>query len=145
MFFGDHQPHDQSVAGLLSENSYGFDETEMLWNRYCVPFIIWANYDIDEQKDVITSANFLSALLLETAGLPLTDYQLFLKEVSQEMPVMTANFFMDTSGNHFTYAEANEDQAALLKTYEILQYNHLFDKENRLQSLFEFKPGFNAQ
>lgn len=145
LFFGDHQPHDQSVAGLLSENSYGFDETEMLWNRYRVPFIIWANYDIDEQKDVITSANFLSALLLETAGLPLTDYQLFLKEVSQEMPVMTANFFMDASGNHFMYAEANEDQAALLKTYEILQYNHLFDKENRLQSLFEFKPGFNAQ
>ena len=58
---------------------------------------------------------------------------------------LTANFFMDASGNHFMYAEANEDQAALLKTYEILQYNHLFDKENRLQSLFEFKPGFNAQ
>lgn len=68
VFFGDHQP-------MLEESFYetlaGKPLTEWILaeaqSRYIVPFFIWANYEIDAEENVFTSANFLSELMFEKA------------------------------------------------------------------------------
>ena len=45
--------------------------------RYQVPYVIWANYDIEEATDVETSLNYLGAQVLSIAGVPLSPYQNF--------------------------------------------------------------------
>ncbi|MDW7656771.1 MAG: LTA synthase family protein [Bacillota bacterium] len=137
LFFGDHQPHDQAVAGLMAQNKYGHSELEMAQNRLIVPFVIWANYDIAENNDVAVSTNFLSSLLLETAGLPQTAYGYFLSDLYKEIPVMTAAWYMDASGRRIRYEDAEPGHQAHFAEYEILQYNHLFDLPNRLNTIFQ--------
>ena len=89
VFFGDHQP-------MLEESFYetlaGKPLTEWTLaeaqSRYIVPFFIWANYEIDAEENVFTSANFLSELMFEKAGMKLLPYQEFLKSVREEIPVL---------------------------------------------------------
>lgn len=137
LFFGDHQPHDPVVAGLIAENSYGLDDQTLQQRRYQVPYLIWANYAIKTIADHTTSTNFLAALLMQQTGLDLSPYHYFLADLANEIPVMTASFFMDKAGNRLSYDAADETQSALLKDYESLQFNHLFDPANRLNALFE--------
>ena len=136
LFFGDHQPHDYAIEPLLEENGFGYSKEEMAQNRTIVPFCIWANYPIKAQQDVQISPNFLSSLLLETAGMPQSPYGYFLSEVYETIPVMTANFYVDADGRHL-YDEAPEYHQALFHQYEMLQYNHLIDINQRLNSLFQ--------
>lgn len=142
LFFGDHQPHDKAVAGLMAQNRYGLSDLEMAQNRLIVPFVIWANYDIDARDNLAISANFLSSLLLETAGLPQTAYSYFLSDLHREIPVMTAAWYMDASGRRILYEDEKPGHRERFAEYEILQYNHLFDLPNRLNTIF--KPLFQA-
>lgn len=148
LMFGDHQPADWVVKPIYENN--GITDSS-LWSespeRYEVPFIIWANYDIDEeqiQQEVndaaggkgILSVNYLSTLLFETAELPMSAYQLFMKELADEYPVITANVVYDKDGSahNATDAESLTDQ---LKAFWILNYNNLFDAENRKDEWYE--------
>ena len=76
VFFGDHQPNDfvTSPIARTTENDY---------NRYQVPYFIWANYDIDEAVNVNTSANYLAANVLKAAGVPTDEYQNFLLQLDK--------------------------------------------------------------
>lgn len=44
------------------------------------------------------SANYLSALLCETAGVELSAYQQYLSDLSKDYPVINANCFTDADG-----------------------------------------------
>lgn len=50
LMFGDHQPADWVVSPIYRMN--GVEDTNS-WSesmeRYEVPFVLWANYDIDEE------------------------------------------------------------------------------------------------
>lgn len=137
LMFGDHQPNDSVVSSLLALDSAAGKEAQQAQNRYVVPYAIWANYDIQERSGVDISANFLSSLLLDTAGIPQTEYGYFLSELQAEIPVMTANFYLDAAGNSHDYNEAVSSQEELFNDYAILQYNHLFDHQNCLTAFFE--------
>ncbi|MGI5958791.1 MAG: LTA synthase family protein [Massiliimalia sp.] len=136
LFFGDHQPAIESsfyeeVMGKPLEKL----SLEELQKRYMTPFVIWANYDIPEQQIDAFSANYLSALLLKTAGLPMPEYQQFLLELSETIPAINANGYLGENGQWYSFDETSpyEDQ---LNDYRILQYNHLFGKEDRVDSVF---------
>ena len=107
-----------------------------------MPFLLWANYDIPEAEGVTTSLNYLSSMLMETAGLPLTEYQQFLLRLRETVPALNAVGYMDTDG---TWKKRREDlseaaQEGLLQ-YVSLQYNLLFDsEEDRLPDFFTL-PG----
>lgn len=73
--FGDHWPTIEDELLARMEKNSGEDELGILTKEYQTPFLIWANYDIEEKTYENISANYLSTLLLETAGVPLTDYQ----------------------------------------------------------------------
>ena len=62
LFFGDHQPSLNSTEIFSIKDGVSDDEAEFI-----VPFIIWANYDLDVKKDVEISTNYMQSLLYEVA------------------------------------------------------------------------------
>lgn len=94
-------------------------------SRYIVPFFIWANYEIDAEENVFTSANFLSELMFEKAGIKLLPYQEFLKSVREEIPAMDGSSWRDADGNW----KVLDTSQPILEEYWRLQYRNMFDKK----------------
>ena len=136
LMFGDHQPNDSVTTPVL--NAFGKSKVpanmEELAAQYVVPFVMWANYDIEEQSEVVTSLNYLNIFLTESAGLELSEYQLFRRGLMEEYPVMTANFAIDNDGNIITVDDMQGDN---VETYKKLQYAHLFDRDRILKNFYE--------
>ncbi|NCB62322.1 MAG: LTA synthase family protein [Clostridia bacterium] len=142
VLFGDHQPqvatnfYTQMLGGQFEDLDAATQQ-----KRQAVPFLIWTNYDIQEETGVETSINYLSTLMMETANLPLTGYQQFLSRLRPLVPAVNAVGIMDEEGS-WTHSESDltEDAGAMLEAYKMLQYNQLFDdEENRLQNFFTLK------
>lgn len=126
VFFGDHQPTAYVSNPILQLNGKDgnnlTEEEEKL--RYQVPFLIWANFDMEEQTGVETSANYLGGMVLEKSGLKLPSYQQQLQLLRQEYPVISSIQVMDKEGNGST-AEEIEDAFQL---YRQMQYYLLFER-----------------
>ena len=139
LFFGDHQPKVETefVYEILSQHENP-DSLIVQEKKYVTPFMIWANYDIEEENVEDISANYLSTLLFETANLPLTPYMQFLSDLRKEIPVITANCYIDKNGIYHTFDEVNE-YTEFLKEYEYLEYNNVFDTSNTIKNIFYFK------
>lgn len=141
LFFGDHQPPYleqefwDNISTVTSDNE--FENAE---NGYLVPYFIWTNYDIDKDKYKTSdiSLNYLSLLLLDVANLETTPYMNFLRNLQAEIPVITGHGYIDKSGKYHNLNEKNE-YSELLKEYELLEYNNVFDYSNRLDSMFSIK------
>lgn len=110
VFFGDHQPSDAVVKPILTANGISTSNmsVEEAQRRYVVPYVIWANYDIEEETGADTDISFLAAEMLERADLPTTAYQNFLLEL-----------------------EKNPESEELLEQYQILQYYFLFEEQDK--------------
>ncbi|XME03089.1 LTA synthase family protein [Lachnospiraceae bacterium C1.1] len=130
VFFGDHQPTDYVVEPIWNlAGKKGSDLTfEETTDRYRVPFIIWANYDIDEASGIETSANYLGNLTLEAAGVPLSPYRGFLSDFSKKYPVISAIHVTDADGNDGSVEDMNADGSLI--EYEKMQYYELFDDKD---------------
>ena len=142
LMYGDHQP--QVATNFYTELLGSSPTAAQAQKKQAVPFVLWANYDIPEQEGVETSINYLSSLLIETARLPMTGYQQFLRGLSETVPAVNAVGYMDTDGSwHENLSELSQTARDALGKYQILQYNELFDdRENRLEDFF-FLPGRN--
>lgn len=139
VLFGDHQPHlpDLFYHKIMGKLPDDMNQEETM-QKYLVPFMIWANYDIEEAEIERTSLNYLSTMLMETAGLELTDYQRFLQDLYQHVPSISANGYYDASGNLYELKEDSE-VSQWLEEYEIVQYNYLFDKKNHLREHYQLE------
>lgn len=138
LMFGDHQPSDYITNTIL--RLLGLDrETsdEVYYDNYIVPFVMWSNYDMEEETVDGISLNYLGGLLLEKAGIPLTAYQRFLEDMREELPVVTANMIMTADGRRYRYDEGAKLQEDILKRYQIMVYNHLADGKNRVEGFFD--------
>lgn len=135
LFFGDHFPK-LSSSFYESLNHGPIDTLEEIQNQYTVPFFIWANYDIEEKEITLTSLNYLSSYLMETAGIELPPYNRFLRDVELFIPAMNSQGFINADYECKTYSEANEEETELLKKYRTLEYNSLFDTKNRSSVFF---------
>jgi len=125
-FFGDHQPTDSVVAPIYKlngESVYSLTEEELRL-RYKVPYIIHANFDIEEAQDVPMSSNYLGIKALETAGIPLSRYQQFLANKYHAFPSVSTLQIQDADGVVYSVDQKEE----LLHDYQILQYYHLFEE-----------------
>lgn len=125
VFFGDHQPTDSVVRAVWELN--GVDDRELSEEqehlRYQVPFVVWANYDIEEQTDVMTSANYLGAQVFDWCNIPKSGYQNYLLKVQEEIPVLTARVVIDSEQKIVDYEDVKEQ----LLEYNRLQYYRLFN------------------
>ena len=119
VFFGDHQPSDTVAAQVQGSMLLPGESVpdEQLRKRYQVPYLVWANYDIDGATQQNTSLNYLSAEVLKAAGVPTDAYQNFLLDLQKSYPVMSAAGRTDAS-------DADEN---MLNTYKKLQYYNLFE------------------
>ena len=136
VFFGDHQPKldDTFYNAVNKDASSGLDGQQ---SKYKVPFFIWTNYDIDEKYIECTSLNYLSSYVYEVAGIPLPTYNKFLSELEEKIPSINANGFYSLESKSFMpFNEASKNEKEWLLKYEQLQYNSLFDLENRNKKLF---------
>lgn len=117
IFFGDHQPNDAIAAPVLSLNgksakNLSKEEQEL---RYQVPYVVWANFDIDEKRNYDVSLNYLAADVLQWSGVPTSDYQNFLLELQAKIPVISA-------------VKNDNPKDKEVQNYQKLQYYCLFDQ-----------------
>ena len=136
LFYGDHYP---KLSANFYEEVHGgtFDSLDEQMLQYTVPFFIWANFDIEEQNIELTSLNFLSNLLLETAGLEFPAYNRFLADVQEVIPAMNSFGYYSGEQNKFIpYDDATGIEKEMLQKYRILQYNCIFDEENISEVFF---------
>ena len=143
LFFGDHWPNLESefLTMLLGEDSESLS-FENTMREYEVPFLIWANYDLEGEEVEAVSLNYLSGLLLRAAGLEGTDYTNYLENLRDTLPVITAMGVMDYEGNWYRNGEATPYDD-LLNEYNILEYNNAFGREDKCMETFTLQIGSN--
>ncbi len=141
VMFGDHQP---SIETAFYQEVYGTSldrlTEKQAQDRYTTPFVIWANYDIPEAEIDRISSNYLSTLLLQLAGLPLTPYQKYLACLYQELPVLDNYGYITADGEYHSYSDTT-DYSDLIRQYQCLEYNHLFGRKERVSELFTLETG----
>lgn len=123
--FGDHLP---AVEDEFFEELYGksLDDitTEEQTRMYTTPFMIWANYDIEEAEGVRTSPCFLSNKVMEVAGLPKSRVQLYLDDLESDIMQLNPFGYFDNDGVWHEHEDCDE-----IEGYYDLQYS-LLNGEN---------------
>ncbi len=135
--FGDHQPSIETdfIEEIMGVESLTSLTPEQEQSRYCTPFYIWANYDIEEQYIERLSSNYLSSLVLQTANIKLTEYNKYLLSLAKVLPVINNAGYVDAEGNHYKWSD-NSPYTSILDEYEKLQYNNIFDREHVNPEIF---------
>ncbi len=136
VMFGDHQAN-------LGDNTYeyliGADEdlsAEQKMEKYKIPFVIWANYDIPEETIEKTSLNYLYSILADRLQLPMTGYQNYLLDLSEKIPVLCAQGYWGDDGNYYELDDENSPYYEDVNQYNILEYNDIFGGKNRYLDFF---------
>ena len=138
VFFGDHQPKlgNEFYATILGKKVSQLTQEENM-QRYAVPYVIWANYDIEEKDYGEISLNYLSTVAMDAADMKLPAYNRYLLDLMEEVPVITVNGCWDK--NHEFYGDINEESPykEKLDLYQYTQYNNLIDTQNRIENFFD--------
>ena len=136
VMFGDHYP---GLADEVYSSIYGDDflSLDAKMNLYKIPFIIWANFDINEEYVQCTSLNYLANYMFEAAGLELEPYSQFLNDIETNIPAINAlGFYSLESGKYKSFDEASEHEKTYLDLYKRVQYNAMFDDDHRNSTFF---------
>lgn len=139
--YGDHQPTLENEAyEVLADYA-----TAPVY-QYYVPYVIWANYDIEEVDTLgdvnhdgtmnTLSTNFFASTVFDLAGIELSDYDRYLLNLHESVPAITAIGVWDTEGNYYP-TPIDSPFADELSALEMVQYNLIFDDDNRLTERFE--------
>lgn len=117
VFFGDHQPSDYIANQIFRLNKISPSKLteEQALLRYQVPYVIWANFDIEEGQNQDMDISFLASHVLSVAGMETTPYQNFLLELEQVL------------ADRDSSEEAEQLAEEYLKIYQKLQYYYMFD------------------
>ena len=120
--FGDHQP---SVENEFFELLLGKSLTELTLEetqrRYVTPYLLWTNYELNSSKNENISANQISKLIKQKAGLELSSYDRFIQNFSKKIPLINANGYMDNTGKWYSFDEESRYED-LMNQYRIIQY-----------------------
>lgn len=148
--YGDHQPSFDSSAKsqLESHPAYKSSDLQTL-SKYYVPYVMWANYDIDEKDDMNSggtsgsfgklSLEYVPSLIFENAGLRLTDYDKYLLDLHSDVPALTALGYWTKDGTKYSLDDKSSSGYKAVEAYRQVQYNLLFDKHDKLDNEFGVK------
>lgn len=98
---GDHAPHFTEAV----ETRY--DGLEHQLHERGTPFVIWANYPLEEQEVGYIGMSQLAPLLLQTAGVELSPYYQSILELSEEFPVISRDFCQAADGSLASFSLDN--------------------------------------
>ncbi len=140
VMFGDHQA---SIETEFYEKLYGKSMKELTPQeadlQYITPLIIWTNYEIEATDLDQISTNYLGAEILKLANLDLTDYDRLRLSLREEVPVLTKNGYYLADGTYTPWSK-NMEKPEALRQYQVLEYNAVADRTNRVDSLFTLLP-----
>ena len=135
VMFGDHQPRlEDGFYEYVTGKHPNTWSLEQRMQQYKTPFLIWHNYETESQQLGDVSLNYLASVLLENAGLPMSDYQEYVLTQYQELPVINTIGLLDATGNVF--AKGSEEYRTRTREYRLLMYNHTVDDKNRVDVFF---------
>ena len=136
VFFGDHYPKlDPAFFEEVHGGQFTSLDEKML--QYEVPFFVWSNYDSAEEYVNLTSLNYLAQYMFDKCGMTLPPYVQYLQEISTSIPAINSmGYYSAKDGCFHTLEEAQGEEKEILSQYMQLQYNNLFDQENRNDDLF---------
>ena len=139
LMFGDHQANigDSTYQYLIGAEENCTQEERM--EKYKVPFIIWANYDIEETFVEKTSLNYLYPLMAERLNLPMTAYQEYLLELSREIPVLNSLGYWAADENFYELDDKTSPYYDRINEYHVLEYNYIFGQDDRNMKMFAMK------
>lgn len=108
-------------------------EIELVQERYVTPYLIWTNSPelrraSDEPHIVDTSLNYLGAMLLRTAGLPLDEYFAFTLAMREDIPAINLNGYQDAEGTWRWHGESSESSNAY-RQLSMVEHANLFERE----------------
>ena len=108
-------------------------EIELVQERYVTPYLIWTNSPelrraSDEPHVVDTSLNYLGAILLRTAGLPLDEYFAFTLAMREDIPAINLNGYQDAEGTWRWHGESSESSDAY-RQLSMVEHANLFERE----------------
>ena len=140
LMFGDHQPYVESefYSEVMGQPVTEMDE-ETLQNRYITNFVLWANYPIPSGRIDAISVNYLSTLLLQVAGLEMTDYNRYLAHLYQDLPVVTGVGCIDRNGQFFLASNDDDESENIIqemRDYRYIAYNNVANIKDRERSVF---------
>lgn len=100
LIYGDHHPLlDNAFYEEIYGKSMSEFTTEDLMDVYAVPYLIWANYDLNEEAaPEEISINYLSNILFEVGNIPKSTWLHMIDGWQEEYPVVTTNFIMNKNG-----------------------------------------------
>ncbi len=141
-FFGDHLPSMKNgfYETLLEKELVDLSGEEMQ-KLYQTDFFIWANFDIPEYHMPRMSLNYLSTLLLQTAEIPLPEYNMLIAEAFDQYPYLTTMGVYDAAGRRYDSLSEVPDETGILNRYNILSYNDVFESGKRRTDLFDVACG----
>ena len=123
--FGDHQPQNYDIFMKLIKSGGDYENKDVFYT----PFTIWANYDIEEDKDVNMSLNYLTPYLLEKAGgVKLSAYQKYMLDMREDYPILTTKQIYNKDGKEVSNDE--EFQKRNNKLNSLIYYEIKQDKES---------------
>ena len=141
VMFGDHQPPlvNEFYETLFKKKMSEFT-TEDTASWYSTPYVIWANYNIDEKEHEDMSCNYLSSYVLNMIGADVTGYNKYLMDLKKKLPVITSMFYKGDDGKFYD-VNAKSKYSKDINDYAVIQYNELFDQKNRVNDFFFLKGG----
>jgi phosphoglycerol transferase MdoB-like AlkP superfamily enzyme len=152
MMYGDHQPGwDDESKEILAEHPAWEDGMLQTLSQFYVPYVVWANFDIEEYDHLLgwkekacnmdasllnkLSTNYVGSYLLNAAGVELSEYDRFLLDLHEDIPAITAIGVWDKDGYYYSTAK-DSPYSEKLNEQELVQYNLIFDKVNKLNESF---------
>ena len=138
VFYGDHQPAIETgfieMAMNKNESDFILEDRQKM---YQVPFFIWSNYDIEEETIDAMSINYLSTLMCEKLGLPMTGMQKYLQELRLQLPVINSVCMIDAQKQYRLKTDIMKDDSKGFIQYNQIIYNYMFDTKNRLDTFYQ--------
>ncbi|WP_417802938.1 LTA synthase family protein [Thermophilibacter provencensis] len=122
-FFGDHQPALGSTFNNLIYSGEDQGDPAHSARVYQTPYMIWASYDVagndqvSERLDM--GINSLAAVMLDSIGAPITDWQMAQVALLQEVPVINGYAYQTPDGR---WHELGGDVADAVRDIEWIQY-----------------------
>lgn len=127
LFMGDHQPSLQPEEWMEYEMNFQ--------DKFEVPYVLWNNYGQKMDVPEKISINYMASYLLKNCGIQQSSYYNFLESMSQEIPVINADLYIDSNGQVHYWQDQEYNQ--WIEEYRILQYGLNSDEVIHKQDYYE--------